>query len=108
MKPRFNMGKTEPAAYKAMSGLDEYVSNSSIDAIQQELIRIRASQINGCAYCVNSHTQDALKLGESIHKICLVNVWKESGDIFNEEERLMLAMTEQITLIHQVGLCNDV
>ena len=106
MKPRFSMGKTDPAAYNAMSGLDNYVNNSTIDGIQQELIRIRASQINGCAYCVNSHTQDALKLGESIQRINLVSVWKESGEVFSQEERLIFAMTEEITRIHDHGL-ND-
>lgn len=100
------MGKTDPAAYTAMAGLDDYVSSSAVEGNQQELIRIRASQINGCAYCVLSHTQDALKLGESVQRINLVSVWRESGDIFSEEERLILEMTEEITRIHEHGL-ND-
>jgi AhpD family alkylhydroperoxidase len=98
------MGKIDPGAYRAMSALDQYVTNSSIDAPQQELIRIRASQINGCAYCVNLHSQDALKLGEAFHRVNLVSAWKESGDIFSSEEQLLLAMTEEITLIHKQGL----
>jgi AhpD family alkylhydroperoxidase len=104
MKARLKMGKVQPAAYKAMDALDNYVSNSGIDERQQELIRIRASQINGCAYCVNQHSKDARKAGETEERIYLVSAWREAENAFNEEERLLFAMTEEITLIHQHGL----
>ncbi len=101
------MGKVQPSAYRAMDALDQYVQNTSIDKLHQELVRIRASQINGCSYCVNSHSQDALKQGEAIHRIYLVSVWREAGDVFSEEEKLLFAMTEEITLIHMHGLSDE-
>src|SRR5437667_3343971 len=104
MKARFKMGRVQPAAYKAMDSLDNYVSNSSINRLQQEMIRIRASQINGCAYCVNEHSRDARKFGETEQRIYLISAWKEATNVFSEEEQLLLAMTEEITLIHQHGL----
>jgi AhpD family alkylhydroperoxidase len=107
MKARFKMGRVQPAAYKALDALDNYVSNSGIDERQQELIRIRASQINGCAYCVNQHSKDARKAGETEERIYLVSAWREAENVFNEEERLLFAMTEEITLIHQRGLSEE-
>ena len=101
------MGRIQPAAYKAMDALDQFVGQSAIDPWQQELIRIRASYINGCAYCVHAHTSDAIKLGVSAEKTALISVWKEAGNIFNEEEQLLLAMTEEITLIHRQGLSDE-
>jgi AhpD family alkylhydroperoxidase len=87
-----------------MDALDQLVDNSSINKLHRELIKIRASQINGCAYCVDAHSHDALKLGESQQRIFLVSAWKEAGELFSDEERLILEMTEEITLIHQQGL----
>ena len=104
MSTRFKMGKVEPNAYRALDALDSYNAANSIDAIHQEMIRIRASQINGCAYCVNMHTQDARKAGEKEQRINLIAVWKESSNAFSEEEQLILKITEEITLIHQHGL----
>ena|SRR5580698_6443716 len=104
MKTRFLMGKVQPAAYKAMGALDTYVHESGVDKLHKELIKIRASQINGCAYCVNYHTADAIKLGEDPKKLYLVSVWKEALNIFDEKEQTILAMTEEITLVHQHGL----
>jgi AhpD family alkylhydroperoxidase len=104
MEARFNMTVVQPAAYNAMEGLDDFIANTSIPQRQQELIRIRTSQINGCAYCVNLHTGDARKHGESDKRMHLIAVWREAGNIFTEEEQLLLALTEEITLIHQHGL----
>jgi AhpD family alkylhydroperoxidase len=104
MRTRINFKIVQPAAYDAMDALDKFVEGSSINRLHRELIKIRASQINGCAYCVDAHSHDALKLGESLQRIFLVSAWKEAGDLFSEEERLILAMTEEITLIHQEGL----
>lgn len=101
---RLSMGKVQPAAYKAMDALDQYVLTTSIGKLQREIIKIRASQINGCAYCVNEHTQDARKFGETEQRINLIAVWREAGDIFTEEEQVLLSMTEQITLLSQHGL----
>ena len=107
MDTRFKMGKVQPDAYKAMNALDTYIKASSISPLHRELIKIRASQINGCAYCVNIHTRDARKLGETEQRIYLLSVWREAGAIFTEEEQLLLAVVEEVTLIHKHGLSND-
>jgi AhpD family alkylhydroperoxidase len=104
MNTRFKMGKVYPAAYKAMDGLDNLIENSLVDKWYREMIRIKASQINGCAYCVNYHTGDALKLGVDFKKINLISAWREATNVFNEEEQLLLQMTEELTLIHRHGL----
>jgi AhpD family alkylhydroperoxidase len=104
---RFLMGKVQPAAYTAMRALDKYMQESSIDKKHYELIKIRASLINGCAYCVNAHTKEALKLGEDPQKLYLVGVWREATNWFDEQEQLILAITEEITLIHQHGLSDE-
>jgi AhpD family alkylhydroperoxidase len=104
MGARFNMGKVQPDAYRAMNALDSFVKNSAIPPLQREMIKIRASQINGCAYCVHEHTGDARKLGETEQRIYLMSVWREAGPAFNDEEKLLLEMTEEVTLIHQHGL----
>ena len=104
MKARLSYSKVDPDAYSAMDALDNYVSNTGIDPLLQELIRIRASQINGCAYCVDMHSGDARKAGASEQQVFLISAWREAGSIFTEEERLILKMTEEITLIHQKGL----
>src|ERR1700712_2864383 len=104
MSSRFKMATIQPEAYKALSALDRYISTSGIDKVQCEMIKIRASQINGCAYCVNQHSRDARKLGETEQRIYLISVWREAPNVFNEEEQLLLGITEEITLIHQHGL----
>lgn len=104
MKTRFAMAKVQPEAYKALSALDKYLSTSVIDKLQLEMIKIRASQINGCAYCVNHHSRDARKLGETEQRVYLISVWREAPNVFNEEEQLLLAITEEITLIQKHGL----
>lgn len=104
MKKRINFNVVQPSAYDAMDSLDQFVNESSIDKLHKELIKIRTSQINGCAYCVDMHSHDALKLGESLQKVLLVSAWREAGNHFSEEERLLFQMTEEITLIHRHGL----
>lgn len=70
------------------------------------LIKIRASQINSCAFCINMHTQEALKFGETQQRIFLVSAWRET-DLFSDAEKAVLALTEEVTLIHQHGVSND-
>src|SRR5277367_5555046 len=107
MTSRFKMGNVQPDAYKAIGELDKYVLGSEIGKLQREMIKIRASQINGCAYCVNSHTKSARTLGETEQRIYLISVWRESGNIFADEEKILLEMTEEITLIHRAGLSDQ-
>ena len=104
MSKRFEMVKVQPAAYKAMNALEQYMRTAIITPLERQMINIRASQINGCAYCVNLHTHDARKLGETEQRIYLISVWREAKNIFNEQEQLLLEMTEEITLIHNHGL----
>ena len=103
MDKRININTTEPAAYKAMFALEGYLAQTEISKTIKELIKIRASQINGCAFCLDMHTKDALKYGETPQRIFLLNAWRET-DLFTPEEQLLLEMTEEITLIHQKGL----
>jgi AhpD family alkylhydroperoxidase len=98
MKARIIIPKVEPEGYKAMLGLDHYLNNTSLTKIHKELIKIRASQINGCAYCIDLHTKDARKAGETEQRIYALNAWRETP-FFTEEERAILALTEEVTLI---------
>lgn len=77
-----------------------------LEPILIELIKIRASQINGCAYCLNMHTIDALKLGETNQRIFLLNAWQET-DLFSEKEKLVLELTEKLTLVHDNHIDDD-
>jgi len=95
---RINISKLAPQAYDAILGLEKYLSGSGLDKKLFELIKIRASQINGCAYCINMHVRDAQKIGETSQRLFLLDVWRET-DLFSEKERAVLALTEAITLI---------
>ncbi|MFD2595127.1 carboxymuconolactone decarboxylase family protein [Sphingobacterium griseoflavum] len=107
MQKRFNMKEVAPQALKAMIALETYLSRASIAHTTKELIKIRASQINGCAYCINIHTADAIKNGETTQRIFLLNAWKETEGIYTAEEKLVLSITEEITLIHHNGLSDE-
>ncbi len=98
MEKRINISELEPEAYKAMLGLEKYIASTALNPIHKELIKIRASQINGCAHCINMHTQDARKMGETEQRIYLLNAWRET-DLYTEEEQAILALTEEVTLI---------
>lgn len=98
METRVNILKTTPEAYKAMMALEKFIASTSLTPTHKELIKIRASQINGCAYCINMHTRDARKLGETEQRIYLLNAWRETK-LYTEEEQAILALTEEVTLI---------
>lgn len=106
METRINIQQLEPKAYQAMFGLEVYLRNSSLNPTHKELLKLRASQINGCAYCVDMHTTDALKLGETPRRLFAVSAWRESP-LFSAEERIVLQMTEELTLIHRNGLSKE-
>ncbi|SHK11288.1 carboxymuconolactone decarboxylase family protein [Epilithonimonas mollis] len=108
MSTRFNLAKTDAAAYKAMLGLVNYLQNISLSHTWQELIKIRASQINGCAHCLDLHTRDAVKLGETPQRIYLLNAWREALELYSVEEQIILKMTEEITLINKNGLSEEI
>ncbi len=98
MESRIVIPTVAPEAYQALMNLEKYIGTTSLTPIHKELIKIRASQINGCAFCINMHTADARKHGVSEKQIYLLSAWKEA-DIYTEEEQAILALTEQVTLI---------
>lgn len=98
MESRINIQQVQPAAYQAMFGLEKYLSASKVDPIILELIKMRASQINGCAFCLNMHAADARKIGETEQRLYLLNAWRETT-LFSGPEQAVLALTEEVTLI---------
>lgn len=107
MKKRIQIAKTAPAAYKAMLDMEKYLEKSGLDKKLYELIKTRASQINGCAYCLNMHTRDALKLGETPQRLFLLDAWRET-DLYTEKEKAALALTESITLVAENHVQDEV
>jgi AhpD family alkylhydroperoxidase len=103
MENRVNIKQTEPGAYKAMYALEDYLATTKLSKTQKQLIKIHASQLNRCAYCIDMHTSEALKQGESAQRLFLLNAWRET-DFFTDEEQVLLAITEEVTLIHHQGL----
>jgi len=103
---RLDISKLEPNAYKAMFGLENYLLTTALEKSHKELIKIRASQINGCAFCLDMHTKDAIKLGETPQRIFLLNAWRET-DLFSAEEKIILGLTEELTLISKGGVSDE-
>jgi AhpD family alkylhydroperoxidase len=100
MESRMDIGKMEPNAFKAIMELENYIEGTDIDLNLLELIKIRASQINGCAFCIDMHTKDARKHGETEQRIYALNAWRETP-FFTFEERAVLSLTESGTLIYE-------
>lgn len=107
MTTRINVASASPSVYKALVALDA-ASRDGIDPVLAELIKIRASQINGCAFCLHMHTTDARKAGESEERLALVSVWRDATNFFDEKEQAVLELTEQVTLISQGGVSDAV
>jgi AhpD family alkylhydroperoxidase len=107
MKERMNINKAEPGIYQAMAASDKQVESFELDAKLKELIRIRVSQINGCGYCIDYHSKDALKLGESSQRLFAVSAWWETP-FFTEEERAVFKLAEQVTHISNGGVTDEV
>ena len=98
MQPRIDTKHIKPEAYKAMLGLQAYVDATGLEQSLRYLMQIRASQINGCAFCVHMHLRDARKAGEPQERLDLVAVWRESP-VFTARQRAALAWTEAVTLV---------
>lgn len=107
MKQRINIKELQPEAYAAMQALERYGRTTDIQPIHKELIKIRASQINKCAFCLNMHSKDARALGETEQRIYALSAWEESP-YFSDEEKALLALTEAVTLIAQSGLPDEI
>lgn len=106
MEKRFRMHQTQRDAYKALLGIEAYIENADLNKNHLALIKLRASQLNGCTFCLHMHLQEALQEGEDINKLMLLTAWKDSGTWFSQEEKTILALTEALTLIHEHGV-ND-
>lgn len=98
MSPRLDYYSASPKAMKAMIALEALTSNLSIEPALLHLIKIRASQVNGCAFCTDMHSLDARRLGETDRRLYAIAVWRDSN-FFNERERAALAWTEAVTLL---------
>ncbi|HEY1066171.1 MAG TPA: carboxymuconolactone decarboxylase family protein [Pirellulales bacterium] len=106
MQARLDYAQASPEATKAMYALQGYVNKCSIEHSLQELVKIRASQINGCAFCLDMHTKDARSQGETEQRIYLLNAWREAP-FYTPRERAALAWTEAVTMIRE-GVSDEV
>ena len=107
MKARFDYYKADPASLQAMLALEKQVTTNELGHNLRELIKLRASQINGCAFCVDMHSKDLRKHGETEQRLYLLSVWRESP-LYTDKERAALAWTEAVTLVSQTGVPDDV
>jgi AhpD family alkylhydroperoxidase len=100
MQERMNYAKASPAGYKAMLGLQQFVEKCGLEHSLLELVKMRASQINGCAYCLKMHSRDARAAGESEERLYLLDAWAEAP-LYSPRERAALAWTEALTLVSE-------
>jgi AhpD family alkylhydroperoxidase len=107
MEARMNYAKAAPGAMRAMDALDTYIAECGIEPALRELVKLRASQINGCAYCVDMHSLDARALGETEQRLYALLVWHETP-FFTERERAALLWTEKLTLVSQDHVPDDI
>ena len=107
MQARLDLGKAPAGAYEAMAALDGYVKKSGFDPRLLHLVRMRASQINGCAYCLDMHSKDARAEGETEQRLYALDAWRETP-FYSEREGAALAWTEALTLIRKTHAPDDV
>jgi AhpD family alkylhydroperoxidase len=107
MKPRLNAYQLAPDIINALRALEAQVLGSGLEQSLIELVKTRASQINGCAFCINMHTQDARKHGETEQRLYLLNAWQESP-VYTDRERAALAWTEAVTLVSETHVPDEV
>ena len=106
MKPRMNFYQAAPDTMKAMMALENQIASSGLEQSLMELVKTRASQINGCAFCIDMHTKDARKRGETEQRLYLLNAWREAP-CYTDRERAALAWTEAVTLISETHAPDD-
>ena len=107
MTQRTAWHKVAPDSYAAMSTMEKYAA-ANVDPSLFELVKIRASYLNGCAFCIDMHSHDALKQGESMQRLFLVSAWHETEEFFTPSERAALALTDAITQIGQDGVPDEI
>ena len=98
MKTRMNLFEVVPEGYKMMLAFEKYIAGTALNKTHYELIKLRASQINGCAFCLDMHSRDAVKYGEKEQRIYTLSAWRDTP-FFSKEEQAILALTEEVTLI---------
>lgn len=105
---RLSVHDVDAAATEAVVGLERYMAKSGFDRSLYELVKIRASQINGCAFCLDMHHHDARAAGEDQRRLDVLSAWREAPSLFTERERAALALTESVTRIADGGVPDDV
>ena len=100
MEPRLNYTKIAPEGYRALATLNAYVEHCGLEPLLLELVKMRASQINGCAYCIDMHSKDARAMGESEQRLYALNAWREAP-FYHERERAALLWTEELTRLSE-------
>jgi len=107
MSLRIDYEKVAPAGYKALGGVYGYIMQSGLDNVLVELMYLRISQINGCAYCLDLHTRDLIKNGVAPEKLALVQAWREAGPVFDDRERATLRWAETVTRVAETAIPDD-
>lgn len=107
MIERMDYNAASPAGMKALGGVYGHVLQSGLPKSLIELVYLRISQINGCAYCIDMHSRDLLKSGLAVEKLVLVPSWKEAGGLFNATERAALAWAETVTRVSETGVPDE-
>src|ERR1700748_1416279 len=107
MTQRLDYNQVAPNGAKALGGVYCYVVQSGLPMELVELVFLRVSQINNCAYCLDMHTRDLLKKGVKIEKLALVQAWAEAGSLFSERESAALAWAETVTRVSETGIPDD-
>jgi AhpD family alkylhydroperoxidase len=104
---RIDYNQIAPAGVKALGGVYGYIMQSSLPPVLVDLVYLRISQINNCAFCLDMHTRDLLKKGQKIEKIALVQAWAEAGNLFDERERAALAWAETVTRVAETSVPDE-
>lgn len=107
MSMRIDYNKAAPAGIKALGGVYGYITQSGLSAQLVELVYLRISQINGCAYCLDMHTSSLLKMGVKVEKLALLQVWREAETLFDAEERAALAWAETVTRVAETAIPDE-
>ena len=107
MSQRLDYNQIAPAGVKALGGVYGYIMQCGLPAVLVDLVYLRVSQINNCAYCLDMHTRDLIKKGEKIEKLALVQASAEAGNVFDERERAALAWAETVTRVAQTAVPDE-
>src|SRR5580765_6496681 len=107
MGNRLDYAKASPEGYKAFGGVYVYLQKCGLSKELIDLVYLRVSQINGCAYCIDMHSRDLLKSGLSVEHLVLVPAWREAGGVFNEQEKAALAWAEAVTRLGDRGVSDE-